>query len=1251
MKAVIACLFAMLLISLQGLSTGNVLAASGWMGDLLVDFDVTYKTYTYRDYCYADYQHIQLSDGSWEKGCVFGSGDGVQIVNYKDFFDVSLYAVSFPSSPVFYPLKVCENVWGCAYSPSEDSFVEVGVGRVSLHRNVTKVLKRASSDLFKSEFSLSSSPQTIYNAFDQDGPPKISLSKNGRWAGLHVAKEGYFMIDVAKGIARQVAQSDHGTSVRQQIAPSSDGRYLAIFIAYDDLSIVDTLDCPQETMTCRRSYSPATSLPSGLWNVSQLRFTPEDKWLLTEVDVLWSMPRLMALTTQTTTGNRPTYIALGDSFSSGEGETDDSFYQPGTNVSAEKCHLSLRSYPYLLARMWDMRAASVACSGAVTGDILGGPSYLGQGGRLGRAGLRLDATQITAATIQSLVEMIPGRRPQLDFISYYKPAFVTVGIGGNDAGLMAKLKACLMPGTCEAAKPGDKRRQTIKELQAILPKYINVLTAIKEASPSGSVVAIGYPLPSSPINNCSWLIDTLLDREERRYLNETIRYLNQIMEQAASLTHTHFVDSSELFRSNGLCSGVGTPTMNDIRLGDDIAVGLPFLKLIGTESFHPTPYGHTLMAESIAKQLGGIPAKSLGDPLEARPYEILHPKLAPYWGATDNLSNLPQLLHVDFLSSVEALPHQSLGVSVGSGTFMPETAVDIWINSEPELIQKVFSDKNGAVATTINVPSVESGAHSIVLKGVSPAGEPIELYSGLTVQGLDENLAADESYLPENISSRPNINKLYSTGVLGRQIPEDIFENKPLQQPKVDYLGYVLPLIALILTIWLYRYGQRTGIMSRMNIRKVVKKLIPTRLFRAIEPVGHLLEAVIANIRYGFPGRRLRVIGVTGTNGKTTTSFMIHRMLHEAGLDVALSTTVGYGFGSEITSQTEHITTAQAGVLQRRLKQFADAGVEWVVVETSSHSLAQHRVWGVPYEIAVMTNVTHDHLDYHRTFERYVNAKRRLFKIANRHGRRFGVINADDPSAAKFKKAIKRTATYGIKAGDLRAKDMKLEGDHSTFEAHIKDDSYKIKVNIPGEFNVSNAMAAVLVGREIGLSRAQIEKGIAALKGVEGRMTVIDEGQPFKVIVDFASTPDGFQKFFESMRPLVKGKLIAVFGSAGRRDAKKRAVQGKIAGKYADIVIATEEDDRDEDGQMILEQIAKGARKSGKQIGKNLILEPNRENAIAVAMTLATSSKDAVVLLGKGHEKTIERADGEHPWSDPEVARTALRAMLKSQKK
>jgi UDP-N-acetylmuramoyl-L-alanyl-D-glutamate--2,6-diaminopimelate ligase len=313
-------------------------------------------------------------------------------------------------------------------------------------------------------------------------------------------------------------------------------------------------------------------------------------------------------------------------------------------------------------------------------------------------------------------------------------------------------------------------------------------------------------------------------------------------------------------------------------------------------------------------------------------------------------------------------------------------------------------------------------------------------------------------------------------------------------------------------------------------------------------------------------------------------------------------------------------------VLHQRLKEFKAQGVEWVVLETTSHALAQHRVWGVPYTVAVLTNLTHEHLDYHGTFERYRDAKKMMFTQTNRnrHGLRVGIVNADDPNADVFANAVVHPVRYGIKQGDLRATNVQLSSDGVRYDARLGDKTYHIACKLPGSFNVYNSLAAVGVGNALGLSEHQIEQGIAALEGVEGRMTRVDEGQDFSVIVDYAHTPDSFEKLFKDLKPVVKGKLIVMFGSAGRRDEAKRAVQGRLAGKYADEVIVTEEDDRDMDGQEIMEQIATGVEAAGKQRDKNLFLVHDRAQAIQLAINHAAAT-DTVLLLGKGHEKDILR--------------------------
>ena len=400
----------------------------------------------------------------------------------------------------------------------------------------------------------------------------------------------------------------------------------------------------------------------------------------------------------------------------------------------------------------------------------------------------------------------------------------------------------------------------------------------------------------------------------------------------------------------------------------------------------------------------------------------------------------------------------------------------------------------------------------------------------------------------------------------------------------------------------------------------------------------HWLKSAIYGVVNGFPAKQLRVIGVTGTNGKTTTCFMIWKMLNEAGHKTGLMTTVGWGV-EKVEKQIEHMTTVDCAQMNERIKKIVEAGAEFLVLEVSSHALSQFRDLGIDFEIAVMSNVTHDHLDYHRTFERYRDAKRKLFKKA-----RFGVVNADDPSAKLFREDVPAGVTYGIEKGDIRAVDVKLKTDGVEYK--IKGTDVKIKTQIAGQFNVYNSLAAACVGKRLGLNDKEISKGIQALDAVEGRMMTIDEGQNFTLMIDFAHTPDAFEKLFDSIRGTVKGRVIALHGAAGRRDETTRAIRGEIMGREADIVIVTEDDSRDEPVEKIAQMIAEGAEKEGKVLDKDLFIETERPKAIELACKLAKKG-DLVLLLGKGHEKTLFRNSGEIDYLEEREARKALKKLKK----
>lgn len=397
----------------------------------------------------------------------------------------------------------------------------------------------------------------------------------------------------------------------------------------------------------------------------------------------------------------------------------------------------------------------------------------------------------------------------------------------------------------------------------------------------------------------------------------------------------------------------------------------------------------------------------------------------------------------------------------------------------------------------------------------------------------------------------------------------------------------------------------------------------------------HFAQAVIAELKYHHPTKKLRVIGVTGTNGKTTTCFMIWNMLRSAGHKTGLMTTVAWGV-DKLTPELGHMTTVDANTLNQRIAQIANSNIEYLVLEVTSHALAEYRTLGISFDVAVFTNLTHDHLDYHKTFLNYRNAKGKLFKKA-----KFSILNADDKATEYYKILSREYITYGIKNGENRAKDIKL----SVSGVKYSCGDINIETKIPGEFNVYNSLAAAMVGKYLGLTNQQIEQGIGSLKEVEGRMNIIDEGQPFTVIVDYAHAPDALEKVYDSIGAH-KGRIISVHGGAGRRDPSTRPIRGMILGKYSDIVIITEDDSRDEDPSMIAEQFIEGATKAGKKLDKDLFLELDRDKAIKLAINMAKPG-DIVLLLGKGHEKTILRADGPHPFEDIKVAKKYLKQLKK----
>jgi UDP-N-acetylmuramoyl-L-alanyl-D-glutamate--2,6-diaminopimelate ligase len=419
--------------------------------------------------------------------------------------------------------------------------------------------------------------------------------------------------------------------------------------------------------------------------------------------------------------------------------------------------------------------------------------------------------------------------------------------------------------------------------------------------------------------------------------------------------------------------------------------------------------------------------------------------------------------------------------------------------------------------------------------------------------------------------------------------------------------------------------------------------------------------AVAAAWWYGDPSREMGVVGITGTDGKTTTSFLATAVLEAAGISTGLLTTAELKVGELRSANPEHVTTPEAPHLQRTLRAMVDAGNRAAVVETTSHGLALDRVGGVAYDVGIFTNLTHEHLELHGTFAAYREAKLSLFRrlrgdqLARKRLPRVwpavAIVNHDDPSASLFEATTVSTGAALLKYGlspeaDVRA--MAVEEDARQLRVHVRTHRWSGEVTLAlvGRFNVHNALAAIALGEALELEPAVIRTGLAAVRGVPGRMERVDCGQPFGVIVDYAHSPASLQTVLDQLAPLATagGGLIAVFGSAGERDVQKRPMMGRIAGQRCRLVVVTDEDPRGEDRGAILDDIAAGAETAGKRRGDDLLCIPDRRDAIAAAFERAGPG-DVVLLAGKGHEQSIIMSDGLRAWDERTEAIAALRLM------
>lgn len=679
------------------------------------------------------------------------------------------YVVSFGSDTTLYKvsLPICEMVSTCKYVPEADilvneEFMINGIVRsLAIYKNFSKRISRV--DLgpvsFVYNIDTTTSDYVLKNASDYAWPVQaVGASQNGRWLGVELRERGYLLIDTTdmthKRISLKKFSYGYGIGYNGEIAVSNDGDSMAIVGQNNGFTMYSGLQsCGDEGSDNQLDFT----IPM---NSSDL--CPEVNINSSQIDpgfVMATIPSFsidgselrMFITTSSNTkkyvvisanGYAPVqldYVALGDSFSSGEGEDDDSNYLPYTNTATEKCHLSKRSYPFELAKKLGLAIdsyQSVACSGATSDDIVvANLDYKGQGGRLASfSDSELDLLQQAARD-----QFIPGRIAQMEFISRHNPKAITVGVGGNDVGLMEKLKSCIGFDECKWATQPDMREQTAVEIKALYQKLINLYKSLISSSPSSYIYAIGYPQIISSTGSCEALLNRMFTINERTYMRETVSYMNEVIEAAAKNSGVGFIDIENLYGEGVLC-GNEPSHVNSIVLGDDISPVeyLKKIRIIGSESFHPKPSAHNLTAEFIKNQFSNFINQPFCSNLGINcPNATPAPAYSSYWTQGSTGEALSTLKISEITDQQDYYSYNRLA-SLPSGSFAPNSSVSAYIYSDKTDLGVFITGSDGSLSVNITIPSsVEFGYHTLFIKGFSPSSEALAYYQTIALMPPD----------------------------------------------------------------------------------------------------------------------------------------------------------------------------------------------------------------------------------------------------------------------------------------------------------------------------------------------------------------------------------------------------------------------------------------------------------------------------------------------------------------------------------
>lgn len=748
--------------------------------------------------CSSSYQIKQVAgDDSLSRVCMVSGTKLRYGVDYGHGASVrSLVGFNFDTK--MYPLYgVCDGFEGCLYIPQSDIMIAKHSGpATAIYRNFSEHIKPVTSTHYVPsstggitvittvdyyEFDSSTTPDAVLQ--NTDGSPwpigGASVSANGDWVAIEFGQRGIGLINMQTLEIKRVSDISlsyypivnyyYSPSV-VELAVSNDGNHIAAVGSKTSPVIIDvTPDC-SEVITdasmsvenypmahrCKQAQIDTTEFITNFQYALDPRFDDAGGELSfyaisnitthttndPETDIQTNANQIV-MRVQGYTKQRIDYLALGDSFSSGEGELEDKNYQDGTNDEYEKCHVSTLSYPFLIANGLGNKSTfkSVACSGAKTTDIIGNNDalYLGQGKRLKDAGM--SSPIMTVAKDQAEKLFIPGRIHQQKFVSEYKPKVITVGVGGNDAGFMDKLEACIKPGVCEWANTPHGRYQTAGEVNNLFNTLVTTYAALHAASPNTKIYAIGYPQIVDSTDNCR-LAYWWLGVAETKFMSEGIKYLNQVVAAAAKAAGVKYIDIEQSYGDQKLCGSKKPTAANEIVYGDDFnPINNTWIKFVGDETFHPNSEGHQLAFEAIDNALTGGDDEStitiMNDPnycsnnLTICPDPtVTAPPTPAYWippAGYDSEGNLVPI-YDDYVDQLDSSP-LSKGISLGKSSLAPSSSITVELHSDPIVLGQFQAASDGSFNANITLPDdLEEGYHTIHLYGTSYSGEPVDIY-------------------------------------------------------------------------------------------------------------------------------------------------------------------------------------------------------------------------------------------------------------------------------------------------------------------------------------------------------------------------------------------------------------------------------------------------------------------------------------------------------------------------------------------